>query len=149
MATTDDDDRAASMRAQDQAFCDLELAEPPKGERAFELWVQHAAGRILFERVRAAGLASIDPTRSAEARHEAERAVDATMYALMMLVDGASGGIANAERGIALRLVVDVIERDRTAYSLDLSKGDGMCMGFHGWREGDFGDAPITVPERT
>lgn len=22
--------------------------------------------------------------------------------------------------------------------------GDGMCMGFHGWKEGDFGEDEIT-----
>jgi hypothetical protein len=27
--------------------------------------------------------------------------------------------------------------------SLDLRDGDGMCMGYHGWIDGDFGSDPV------
>lgn len=57
-----------------------ELVGPPSKPRALELWLQHAAGFILFES------------------------------------------------------------------ELDLRQGDGMCIGYHGWREGDFGKHPIAVP---
>jgi len=30
-------------------------------------------------------------------------------------------------------------------YSLDLARGDGFCMGYHGWLEGDFGKDPVAV----
>lgn len=46
----------------------LELQSPPKEPRAFELWLQHAAGRILIEDVRANALEKIGPELSAEAR---------------------------------------------------------------------------------
>jgi hypothetical protein len=93
--------------------------------------------------VRSAGLASIDPEAPADARRQAERAVDRTMYALMMLIDGVSGGIANAERAVRVRFFVEVREGARVTHSLDLGEGDGMCMGFHGWRDGDFGEDPV------
>jgi hypothetical protein len=142
------DDKAANLRAQNAAGRKLELAEPPSDPRALELWLQHAAGVILFERVRAAGLASIDPDSPADQRRQAERAVDATMYALMMLIDGVSGGIANAERAVGLRFLVELREGSRVNPSLDLSEGDGVCMGFHAWREGDFGDPPVLASAR-
>jgi hypothetical protein len=28
---------------------------------------------------------------------------------------------------------------------IDLQDGDGMCMGIHGWREGDFGEHPPAI----
>ena len=31
-------------------------------------------------------------------------------------------------------------------YALDLSEGDGMCMGIHGWLESDFGKDPVAKP---
>jgi hypothetical protein len=122
----------------------LVLAEVPAEPRALELWAQHAAGMILFERARAAGIAAIDPELPEEHRRQAERAVDATMYALMMLIDGVSGGIANEERAVGLRFLVEIREGGRVTYSLDLSEGDGMCMGFHGWREGTSGSSPCS-----
>ena len=30
---------------------------------------------------------------------------------------------------------------------LELSDGDGMCMGYHGWLEGDFGEDPVAAPK--
>jgi hypothetical protein len=145
MRNAESDDKAANLRAQEACWRKLELAEPPSDPRALELWLQHAAGVILFERVRAAGLASIDPDSPTDQRRQAERAVDATMYALMMLIDGVSGGIANAERAVVLRFLVEMREGARVNHSLDLSEGDGVCMGFHAWREGDFGDHPVVA----
>ena len=142
----EDDDGAAALRAQARAWRDLKLAEAPQEPRALALWAQHAAGHILFERVRAAGLADIDPDLPAAERRHAERAVDAAMYALMMLIDGVSGGIHDGERAVVLRFLVDVMEGERVTYSLDLGQGDGMCMGFHAWRDGDFGEHPVLAP---
>jgi hypothetical protein len=141
MDLTDDD--MAGRRAQQAAWRKLELSAAPTEPRALELWAQHAAGLILFERVRAAGLASIDPQAPADQRRHAERAVDAAMYALMRLIDGVSGGIAGAERSVNLKFLVEVREGERVTYSLDLSDGDGMCMGYHLWREGNFGEDPV------
>jgi hypothetical protein len=28
---------------------------------------------------------------------------------------------------------------------VDLRQGDGMCMGYHGWLEGDYGKHPVAV----
>lgn len=136
-------DAGAELRAQSAAWRELELARPPEDVRARELWIQHAAGTILFERVRAAGLAAIDPRADDGTRAMATEAVDAAMYALMMLIDGVSGGIEGAAHAVRLTFGVELVEGERVAATVDLRSGDGMCMGFHMWREGDFGEHPV------
>src|SRR5262245_41165886 len=131
--------RAASLRAQAAAFRDFSLANPPTEPRSLELWLQHGAGFIFFEKVRAAGLATLAPDAPEEVRAAVELAVDATIYALMMQIDGVSGGLRGGEAEIALTFGVDLIKDDAVVANVDLRNGDGMCMGFHSWVDGDFG----------
>ena len=46
----------------------LELQPPPRKRTALELWLQHAAGRILVEDVRAYAIAKIEPGLPRKAR---------------------------------------------------------------------------------
>lgn len=129
---------------------DYELAPPPLEDRRLELWLQHFAGFILFENIRNYALAKVDPNANAEVRGAAAKAIDNALYGLMMQIDGVYGGFANPDFSVDLR-VVAVLSRlnkpQREIIStLDLADGDGFCMGFHGWREGDFGDDPVAVP---
>lgn len=130
------------------ASCELELQAPPKEPRALELWLQHAAGRILFEDVRAYARENIDPALSAEARTAAEKGVDDALYGLLMVIDGASGMLANeaqhVELGVHVRLVNHAPEE--VVAAMDLRDGDGMCMGYHGWLKGDYGRSPVALP---
>jgi hypothetical protein len=141
-------DRAARLRAQAQAFRDIRLAKPPSRQRARELWLQHAAGLILFEKVRAAGLATLEPDATSPTRAAVELAVDATMYALMMQIDGVSGGLKGSGHELSLSLCVELRKGDSIVDKLDLHHGDGMCMGFHYWLEGDFGTDPVVAAGR-
>jgi hypothetical protein len=128
----------------------LELQSPPRQKRARELWLQHAAGRILFEDVRAYAVEKVEPRLSAKARAAAEKAIDDALYGLMMVIDGVSGSIANEKQSVELVMqvrLVDRASRDVIA-QLDLGDGDGMCMGYHLWRDGDFGDAPIAIAKK-
>src|SRR5262245_13137658 len=136
---TDSANRDASLRAQAAAFRDFALANPPTEPAALDLWLQHAAGFILFEKVRAAGLATLEPNASKKIRAAVELAVDATVYALMMQIDGVSGGLRGGEAEIKLTFGVDLIKDDAVVANVDLRNGDGMCMGFHSWVDGDFG----------
>lgn len=119
------------------------LAKPPKGPRARELWIQHAAGMVLFERVRGAGLAYLNRSLPAKYRRNAEAAIDYALYALMMLIDGVSDGIRGGGRSVQLDFGVRLMRGKKLELQLDLRNGDGMCMGFHGWKEGDYGEHPI------
>lgn len=126
----------------------FELTNPPADSRRRELWLQHAAGFILFENVRKQALDEIGEGVSAEARAVAEKAVDECMYRLMMLIEGVSGGLRNSRYEVDLRMVAQLVrtESDAVEEALDLREGDGVCMGFHGWKQGDFGDDPVAIP---
>lgn len=108
-----------------------------------ELWMQNAAGLIIFERVRAAGLATLDEKANKNIKKAVELAVDATIYALMMQIDGVSGGLRGKAGELDLTYTVKLTKDDSTVVEIDLRNGDGMCMGFHSWCDGDFGDKPI------
>jgi hypothetical protein len=125
----------------------LELQSPPRDERSFELWLQHAAGRIIFEDVRGYALERIDPTLSPEARAAAEKAINDTVYGLMMVIDGVSGTLSNEEQTVELSVAVRLVNQEsgEAAAQIDLREGDGMCMGYHGWVEGDYGEDPVAV----
>ena len=142
-ALSADENGDASLRAQSAAFRDFPLGEPPTEARALELWMQHAAGFILFEKVRAAGLATLDECASDAIRAAVKLAVDATMYALMMQIDGVTGGLRGGDRELELKFKVELRKDDSTVAEMDLQNGDGMCMGFDMWCDGDFGEDSI------
>ncbi|HJT35307.1 MAG TPA: hypothetical protein VJ783_24995, partial [Pirellulales bacterium] len=92
----------------------------------------------------------IDPALPDEARAAAQKGIDDAVYGLMMVVDGVSGGIRNASRMLYVDFVVRFAESGDSAGArllseVDLRQGDGMCMGYHGWLEGDFGKDPIAI----
>ena len=130
------------------ASSDLELQPPPRNERSFELWLQHAAGRILFEDVRGYALKQVDPNLSADARAAAEKGINDTLYGLMMVIDGVTGELRNDEHAVDLSIAVRLISRssNEVAAAIDLREGDGMCMGYHGWIAGDYGETPVASP---
>jgi hypothetical protein len=128
-----------------------ELVDPPPEPRAQELWLQHAAGFIFFEDVRRYAIERIDPALAAEARAAALKGIDDALYGLIMVIDGVTGGISNAHRTVYIDFIARLATRiDSKAGAVisevDLRSGDGMCMGYPGWLEGDFGKAPIAAP---
>lgn len=133
----------ASLRAQSVAFRSFAPARPPEEPSSRELWLQHAAGFILFEKVRAAGLATLGPHASEEARAAVKTAVNNTIYALMMQVDGVADGLRGSEYEVELTFGVQLTKDGTVVDSVDLREGDGFCMGYHGWIEGDFGEDPV------
>lgn len=143
------ENRDADLRAQAAAFRDFKLAKPPSGQRALELWMQHAAGLILFEKVRAAGLATLESDAPAEVRSAVELAVNATTYALMMQIDGVSGGLRGAGHELDLSFGVQLVKGQAPVSVMDLRDGDGMCMGYHAWIDGNFGEHPVLAGSRT
>lgn len=127
-----------------------ELTSPPKDPRARELWLQHAAGFILFEDSRAYAIDRIDPALAPKARAAVIQGIDDALYGLMMVADGVSGHLSNELDEISLALLVRHSRKSSSGDSavveeLDLQNGDGMCMGIHGWHAGDFGEPPPAV----
>jgi len=129
-----------------------QLASPPTEPRTLELWLQHAAGRIFFEDMRDYALQRIDPQLAPNARVAVEKGIDDAVYGLMMILDGVTGALSNATHRVELGVTVRLVEAQapgKVVAELDLAQGDGMCMGYHGWREGNFGDDPITREQPT
>lgn len=125
-----------------------ELEDPPEAGWQRDLWVQHAAGLIMMSDVRGRTRAELDVDLAPEARAAAEAAIDSTIYNFMMIADGVIGGIRNSERSVSVRIGVELRDEvnDEVIQHLDLVEGDGACMGFHMWTDGDFGTAPIAKP---
>ncbi|NGY04737.1 hypothetical protein [Solimonas terrae] len=123
----------------------LELQPPPREPRALELWLQHAAGRILLEDVRAYAVEKLDKKLTAKARAVAEQAIDDALYGVMMVLDGVTGAISNAEQQVELSVQVKLIQKSnrQVIAQQDIMAGDEMCMGYHGWLEGDYGEIPV------
>ena len=122
------------------------LSPPPEEERQLQLWMQHAAGFIVFEDVRKYAQDGLDSSLSNEARHAALKAIDDAVYGMMMVFDGISGGLQNQEHRVHLEAAVELtdLKTNELISKMKLADGDGMCMGFHGWCEGDFGKhAPV------
>ncbi len=126
------------------ATADHDLAPPPLDERARALWIQHAAGFILFEDVRRYARDRIASSLDETAREAACKAIDDALYGLMMVVDGVTGVLENQTHAVRLDLSAHLTADGLPVKTLALGEeGDGMCMGYHGWREGDFGTDPI------
>ena len=126
---------------------ELKLTSSPVDEDQRELWLQHAAGAILFEDVRGYALDRMSSELSPEAKAAVRKGVNDALYGLMMLLDGVAGTLANESEQVELRvqIVRSSVESGDVLESLDTQDGDGMCMGYHGWLEGDFGEHPPHV----
>lgn len=112
--------------------------------RSRELWLQHAIGHILFRDVRDYALGQMDSTLSPEARAAATKAANDAVYGLMMILDGVTGSLENDSSTVSLQVLAQLTTKKNgeVVHSLDLSNGDGMCMGYHYWQAGDFGEIP-------
>jgi hypothetical protein len=128
-----------------------ELVDPPAEPRARELWLQHAAGFIFFEDVRRYAMEQMDVALTDEVRAAVQKGIDHAVYGMMMVIDGVSGGISNESRTVYMDFIVRLAKRGgpgagEVLSEVNLRDGDGMCMGYHGWVEGDFGKDPVAVP---
>jgi hypothetical protein len=96
--------------------------------------------------VRSYAIERLDPTLDATTKAAALKAIDDAVYGLMMVLDGVSGGLSNSEYKV-LRSKVCLTKRQTKELidSVDLFEGDGVCMGYHGWLEGDFGKDPVAA----
>jgi hypothetical protein len=117
------------------------LTDPPSDTRARELWLQHGAGFIIFQDMRQYAIDRIPSSYDAVQREAAMKGIDDAVYGLMMVIDGVTGGLSNAKLRLSLQTKVQLesVGDGSLVEELDLFKGDGMCMGYHRWKEGDYG----------
>lgn len=65
-----------------------ELSNPPKDDRSRELWLQHAAGAIIFEDIRTYAFQRIPKDLSPQIQEYIRAGIDDAVYGLMMVLDG-------------------------------------------------------------
>ena len=75
-------------------------------------------------------------------RGDAEKLVDDALYAVMQILDGVVSPIGNDQ--VAIELVLSARLRDKVSGEVTEvvelgANGEGLCMGFAGWVEDDFG----------
>lgn len=125
------------------ATYEYSLTEPPTDEREKELWLQHGAGFIIFQDARQYAIDEIPANYDDEQRSIALKAIDDAIYGLMMIIEGVSGCLKNEKfmLSIETKVKLQAINKNELELveELDLAQGDGMCMGYHGWREDDYG----------
>ncbi|MDR0216897.1 MAG: hypothetical protein LBJ15_23215 [Comamonas sp.] len=123
------------------------LATPPTHEQDLELWLQHAAGKLLLDATRERARSKLAQRQLGQEAHQAAlQSIDDAVYGLMQLLDGVSDPLANDDVYVGLRTTAELrrASDDAVLHAVDLLHGDGMCMGWHGWVEGDFGELPVT-----
>lgn len=130
------------------AVAEYELIPPPSDPRGRELWIQHAAGFILIEDVYRAALSQLPPDLTEKERAVAEAAARKTLYCLMQVIEGVTGGLQNRSERVEVDMTVTYSKADASGeYApvdrLSLQEGDGVCMAVHGWLENDFGEDPV------
>lgn len=124
----------------------FKLTNPPKEERSRELWLQHAAGFILFQDIRQYAIDRIPDNTNDNTKELIVKGIDDALYGLMMIMDGVTGNLENDQYTVSIESIIKLKSQDGTVQEINTLDGDGMCMGFHGWKENDFGD-PYPVEE--
>ena len=124
------------------------LTNPPEDERSRELWLQHTAGFIIFEEMRNYAIDRMANDVNIETRELIIKGIDDAIYGLMMIMDGVTGTLQNDEYSVRIESKI-LLERDgEIVQEINTLTGDGMCMAFHGWKKGDFGEDDIyTIQE--
>lgn len=124
----------------------FKLTDPPNEERRRELWLQHAAGFILFQDIRKYAIDRIPDNIDDNTKELIVKGIDDAVYGLMMIMDGVAGHLQNDQYTVSIENIIKLKSRGETIQEINTLDGDGMCMGFHGWKENDFGD-PYPVAE--
>jgi hypothetical protein len=121
----------------------METPQRVSHTRSRELWLQHGAGFIVFRDMREYAIMRLDPLLDDATRAAAIQAINDAVYGLMMVIDGVSGRLGDGTRALELDVRVRLREGEALVAELPLREGDGMCMGYHSWLKGDFGEDPV------
>lgn len=120
------------------------LANPPENNEHRELWMQHAAGYIIFQNIRNYAIGKIPKQADSDIEQLCKEVIDHAIYGMMMQIDGVFDDLENQEYRLALQNHIVLYQNNKVLIDLNLLHSDGMCMGFHDWKEQDFGEHQIT-----
>lgn len=116
------------------------LTNPPIDERSRELWLQHAAGFIIFQDMRKYAIDRIPRNADDKAKELIIKGIDDAIYGLMMIMDGVTGSLSNEDYVVTFKNMIRLENNGKIIQEINTFDGDGMCMGFHNWKEDDFGE---------
>ncbi len=125
------------------------LKNPPKNltDRELGLWLQNAAGILIFENMRNYAINKIPEGLTIERKKEIIQGIDNAIYGLMMMMDGVTGTLENENYSVRIENKIVLQKNGERILEIDTLESDGMCMGFHGWQENDFGNCKIEIIE--
>ena len=124
------------------------LTNPPNETRSKELWLQHAAGFILFQDMRKYAIDQIPGNTDEKTKELIVKGIDDAVYGLMMIMDGVTGRLQNDRHAVFIESIIKLQRDGEVIQEINTFDGDGMCMGFHGWKENDFGDIEVVQEEQ-
>jgi len=73
------------------------LTSPPIGDRDRELWLQHAAGYIIFRDIKEYAVNNIPGDTDEDTKGKIICGIEDAIYGLMMMMDGVTGVLKNNE----------------------------------------------------
>lgn len=120
------------------------LTDPPIDKDDREAWMTHAAGHIIFEQMRRYAVQRIPKDTDDATREKIITGIDDAIYAYTMLLDGVFSPFSNKQYEVSIDTRILLTKADgEIVHALHTFDTEGMCMAYHGWKEGDFGEDPI------
>ncbi|MNB89906.1 hypothetical protein D3C75_369570 [compost metagenome] len=109
-----------------------------------ERWIKlgHLFGKTVFDQIKQYASDRFDANASNESKEAAEKAILDTIYGFMMLFDGVmETAELDHDHSVEFALMGRVynIQTGQRLEEIELApEGDGLCMGFHMWADGEF-----------
>lgn len=97
----------------------FKLTNPPNEERARELWLQHAAGFILFQDMRKYAIDQIPDDTDDKTKEKVIKGIDDAVYGLMMIMDGVTGSLRNDEYSVTIENVIKLEKNGETMQEIN------------------------------
>ncbi len=105
------------------------LKNPPENltDRELELWLQNAAGVLIFENIRNYAIRKIPESLTIEQQTEINQGIDNTIYGFMMMMDGVAGALENEEYSVRIENKIVLEKNGERILEIDTLESDGMC----------------------
>jgi hypothetical protein len=123
----------------------IDAGDLPEEAHARLIHLSNVFGRVLFDTARSPSPKSGESLPKT-ANTDAAAVVDRTLYGALQVLDGVTPSIGNEDLDVEFVLIARVSDRvtGQVIDEIELGpNGEGLCMGFHGWVEGDFGSVPV------
>ena len=123
---------------------EFNIGEIPESEHDRLIHLSNAFGKLLFETVRTP---SRGRTRSLDesVRAQVEDLLDKQLYSILQILDGVTYPIRNEDVAVEFVLTARLRRRGDSEVTAEVQlglDGEGLCMVYDGWLEGDFGAVP-------